>query len=90
MSKNILILNGSPRAHGNTAALIDAFVAGAQEAGHNVRRFDLQKMQIHPCLGCLGGGKAPDSPCTQKDDMDHIYPAYKEADILVFASPMYY
>ncbi|HIW79286.1 MAG TPA: flavodoxin family protein [Candidatus Bilophila faecipullorum] len=90
MSKKILVLNGSPRPHGNTAALIDAFIAGAQEAGHSVTRFDLQKMNIHPCLGCLGGGKNPDSPCTQKDDMYHIYPAYKEADILVFASPMYY
>ena len=30
MSKQILILNGSPRIHGNTAALIDAFTAGAE------------------------------------------------------------
>ena len=34
MSKQILILNGSPRIHGNTAALIDAFTAGAEAAGH--------------------------------------------------------
>ena len=33
MSKQILILNGSPRIHGNTAALIDAFTAGAEAAG---------------------------------------------------------
>ena len=32
MSKQILILNGSPRIHGNTAALIDAFTAGAEAA----------------------------------------------------------
>ena len=36
MSKQILILNGSPRIHGNTAALIDAFTAGAEAAGHTV------------------------------------------------------
>ena len=70
MNKKIIILNGSPRLKGNTAGLIDAFVQGAEQAGHTVKTFNLQKMNIHPCLGCLGGGKNPDSPCTQKDDMD--------------------
>ena len=90
MNKKIIILNGSPRLKGNTAGLIDAFVQGAEQAGHTVKTFNLQKMNIHPCLGCLGGGKNPDSPCTQKDDMDQIYPVYEEADIVVLASPMYY
>ena len=35
-------------------------------------------------------GKNPDSPCVQKDDMDKIYPVYKEADIVVLATPLYY
>jgi hypothetical protein len=90
MNKKIIILNGSPRMKGNTAGLIDAFVQGAEQVGHTVKTFNLQKMNIHPCLGCLGGGKNPDSPCTQKDDMDQIYPVYEEADIVVLASPMYY
>ena len=90
MSKKIIILNGSPRMKGNTAGLIDAFVQGAEQVGHTVKTFNLQKMNIHPCLGCLGGGKNPDSPCTQKDDMDQIYSVYEEADIVVLASPMYY
>ena len=47
-------------------------------------------MQINGCKGCFGGGKNPDSPCVQKDDMEKIYPAYKEADVLVLASPLYY
>lgn len=90
MSKNILILNGSPRMKGNTSMLCDAFAEGARSAGHKVTRFDLQKMNIHGCLGCVKGGKDPSSPCVQKDDMLQIYPAYKEADIVVLASPMYY
>lgn len=89
MGKKIIILNGSPRPKGNTAALIHSFTEGAKAAGHNVTRFDLQKMDIHPCLGCCSGGKDPESPCTQKDDMLKIYPAYKEADIVVLASPLY-
>ena len=88
MSKKILILNGSPRPRGNTKALIEAFERGA--AGHSVTRFDLQKMNIHGCLGCCGGGKDPASPCVQKDGMDKIYPAYQAADVVVLASPMYY
>lgn len=90
MGKNILILNGSPRLKGNTAMLCDAFSEGAKSAGHNVTRFDLQKMDIHCCIGCMKGGKDPASPCVQKDDMDKIYPVYKQADLVVLASPMYY
>lgn len=90
MSRNILILNGSPRAKGNTKALIEAFEKGAAEAGRHVERFDLQTMNIHGCLGCCRGGKDPASPCVQKDDMEKIYPAYQAADVVVLASPMYY
>ena len=90
MSKKILILNGSPRSKGNTAMLCDAFSAGARSAGHQVTLFDLHRLDIHGCLGCVKGGKDPASPCVQKDDMGLIYPAYREADIIVLASPMYY
>ena len=88
--KKILILNGSPRINGNTHALISEFANGAKSSGHEVKIFDLDKMNIHGCKGCLKGGKDKESPCTQKDDMLKIYPFYKEADIIVFASPMYY
>lgn len=87
---NILLLNGSPRKHGNTAALCDEFCAGATESGHSVTRFDLQTLRIAGCLGCMQGGKHADHPCTQRDDMDKIYPVYQAADIVVLASPMYY
>lgn len=90
MSKKIVILNGSPRPTGNTAMLIQSFTEGAVTAGHEVTCFNLQKMNIHPCLGCCNGGKNPESPCVQKDDMDKIYPAYKEADLVCLATPLYY
>lgn len=90
MSKKIIILNGSPRKNGNTAALIEAFTQGAQSAGHQVTTFFLNEMDIHGCKGCFCGGKDSASPCVQKDDMDKIYPAYREADVVVLASPLYY
>lgn len=90
MSKRILVLNGSPRKNGNTSALIDAFTGGAEQAGHMVSRFDLQQMAIRPCIGCVRGGRDKHSPCTQKDEMDQIYAAFAESDVLVLASPLYY
>lgn len=90
MGKKIVVLNGSPRLRGNTSALIQEFTRGAEEAGHEVIRFDLQKMEIHPCLGCCQGGKDPESPCVQKDGMTEIYPHYRQADMVVLASPLYY
>lgn len=89
MKKNTLILNGSPRKHGNTAALVDRLAAGAREAGSEVVRFDVALMDIAPCRGCLGGGDDPASPCVQKDGMDAVYAAYRAADAVVLASPMY-
>lgn len=90
MSKKILILNGSPRKNGNTSALVKAFTDGAESAGHTVTEFFLDSMNIHGCKGCFGGGKNPNSPCVQRDDMEQIYPHYKEADVVVLASPLYY
>ncbi|HIR16648.1 flavodoxin family protein [uncultured Cloacibacillus sp.] len=90
MGKKIIVLNGSPRKNGNTSALVKAFREGAESAGHTVTEFWLGGMKINGCRGCCAGGKNPESPCVQKDDMEQIYPAYKEADVVVLASPLYY
>lgn len=88
--KEIIILNGSPRPKGNTAALVASFTEGAISAGNSVTRFDLSPMNIKPCIGCMKGGQNPSSPCVQKDDMERIYPVFSRADIVVLASPLYY
>ena len=90
MGKKIIVLNGSPRKNGNTSALVKAFREGAESAGHSVTEFWLEGMNINGCRGCCAGGKNPESPCVQKDDMEQIYPAYKEANVVVLASPLYY
>ena len=90
MGKKIIVLNGSPRKNGNTSALVKAFREGAESAGHTVTEFWLGGMKINGCRGCCAGGKNPESPCVQKDDMGKIYPAYREADVVVLASPLYY
>lgn len=91
--KKIVILNGSNSNRRNTAGLIEAFTRGASEAGHEVVKLDVAHMNIHGCLGCMKCMTLPkdaDHICVQKDDMASIYPAVMEADVLVFASPMYW
>lgn len=90
MGKRIVILNGSPRPEGNTAALVREFRRGAEEAGHAVTEFFLDGLQIHGCKGCFGGHSGSEHPCAQRDDMERIYPVLRECDVVVLASPLYY
>lgn len=90
MSKKIVILNGSPRKNGNTSALVKAFTEGAESTGHSVTEFFLDGMDIHGCKGCFGGQSKKECPCVQKDDMAQIYPAVRDCDVVVLASPLYY
>lgn len=90
MGQKIVILNGSPRQNGNTSELVKAFTEGAISAGNEVLTFHLDRMSIHGCKGCFGGHSSKECPCVQKDDMAKIYPAIKEAGVVVLASPLYY
>lgn len=90
MAKKIVILNGSPRKNGNTSALAESFAKGAEGAGNTVTEFFLDRMEIHGCKGCFGGHSSKECPCVQKDDMAQIYPAVRECDVLVLATPLYY
>lgn len=85
----IAILNGSPRAK-NTAAMANAFAEGAKEAGHEVEILHVGKMNIGGCKACEYCHGKGAGTCIQKDDMEKVMPAYKEADMVVFASPIYY
>lgn len=85
-----MILNGSPRKNGNTAALVRAFTEGAKEAGNEVQEFYLQDRNIHGCLSCNACRKGLADPCVQKDDMLPIYKAFLDADVVVFATPLYF
>lgn len=84
--KNILVIQGGGRAKGNTAQLVDSFIRGAVEAGHQVEKISLNKTIVNGCIGCNACryGK----PCVQKDDFNEIVPKIKAADLIVFASPL--
>ena len=84
----IVILAGSPNRKGSSNLLADCFRQGAEEAGHTVEIIDAAYADIHPCTGCIHCGY--EGPCAQKDGMERIRPAILGADMLVFATPLYY
>ncbi len=85
----IAIFNGSPRKE-NTSAMTQAFCEGAKAAGHQVTEYHVGKMKIAGCMGCEYCHTKGAGACIQKDDFAELLPAYKEADVIVFASPIYY
>ena len=84
----IVVLMGSPNKNGSTAILVDSFAQGAAEAGHNCEVIDICRADIHPCTGCVRCGY--EGPCVQKDDVEVIRGNLLSADMVVFATPLYY
>lgn len=86
--KKILIVQGGGRPNGNTEQLVRSFSAGATEKGHLVETISLLKTRVSGCTGCNACryGKA----CVQKDGFQQIIPKIKAADLIVFASPLYF
>ncbi|MBU3074828.1 flavodoxin family protein [Clostridium estertheticum] len=86
----ILVLNGSPRLNGNTTAMVDAFAEGAREKGHEVNIIPVGQKKIGGCLGCEFCHTRGNGECVQKDDMGEVYKELETADMLIFASPIYF
>lgn len=84
----ILVITGSPRKNGNSNTLAEHFVRGAEEAGHEIFRFDAALKKVHPCMACDRCGEKGE--CVWKDDFELIRQPLLDADCVVFATPMYY
>lgn len=86
--KRIIVILGGGRVNGNTSQLAEAFMNGAKEAGHQVEMVSLNKLNVNGCIGCNACryGKS----CVQKDDFNSLVPKIKTADLIVFASPLYF
>ena len=84
----ITVLFGSPNRKGSTNILVENFVRGATDAGHECEVLDVCHMDIHPCTGCVACGF--EGPCAQKDDVEQIREKLLSSDMVVFATPLYY
>lgn len=86
--KKILIISTSPRKGGNSDTLAHEFERGACEAGHAVEFINLCDRTIAFCRGCLACGKT--NRCVIKDDANAIVEKMHDADVVVWATPIYY
>jgi multimeric flavodoxin WrbA len=87
----VLALNGSPHMdEGNTAMILNPFLEGMKEAGADAEVFYTRKMKIGPCNGDMSCWYVNPGTCGQKDDMQMLLPKLKDADVIVWASPVYY
>lgn len=86
---NIVVLSGSPRKGANTDTMVEAFAETAREGGHAVEVIRVASKKIAGCLGCQYCF-AHKGACVQKDEMAGVIELLKGADMVVFASPIYW
>ena len=88
MSKSVLIISTSPRKGGNSDTLAEEFTRGARETGNTVEKIEFYNKTIGFCKGCLACQKT--LRCVNHDDADTIAQKMLTADVIVFATPIYY
>lgn len=86
--KNVLIVSSSLRGGSNSEILAFEAERGAKDAGNNVEFLSLKGKDIKFCIGCLACQKT--GKCVQKDDMAEMIAKVQNADVLIFATPIYY
>ena len=87
--KKVLIISSSPRKNGNSQLLCEKFKEGAESQGNEVCLIRLAEKNIgfcHACDACMKNGGI----CVLQDDMREILEKYKEADVLVLSTPVYF
>lgn len=88
MSKKVLVISTSLRKNSNSEALADAFAEGAMAAGHQVEKLSLCGKEIGFCKGCLRCQST--GRCGIRDDVAEIVEKMGRADVIAFATPIYY
>ena len=84
----VLVITTSLRARSNSDRLAERLIRGASEAGHEVGHISLKDKTIGFCRGCFACQET--QRCIIRDDAVEIAERVKEADTLVFVTPIYY
>ena len=87
MSK-VVVITTSLRAKSNSDILAARLAEGAKDAGHSVECISLKGREIKYCIGCLTCQKT--QKCVIKDDVAEIAEKIKNAETVVFVTPIYY
>ena len=86
--KRVIVISTSLRRGSNSDMMADQFVAGAKAAGHEVEKISLVGKEIQFCKGCLGCQKL--GRCVIDDDVNDIMAKVLQADVICWATPIYY
>lgn len=91
MSKNVVVVNAGPRRGWNTDTLLGEAAAGAAEAGANIERFDLFRLERYTgCISCFGCKRERNAGrCVCRDGLTPVLDAIRSADGLIIGSPNY-
>ena len=84
----VLGLAGSPRRHGNTERLLDRFLAGAREAGADVEKVVVARLDIAACISCDGCWK--EGVCVVQDEFQKINQRLVGSDVIALAAPLFF
>lgn len=87
--KKILVLTASPKKHGNTDKMADAFIEGAKEAGNETFKFETAFKKIGCCTACnlcWSKGRA----CIHNDDFQELEPLLESCDTLLISTPLFW
>jgi len=88
--KKIIIVESSPRKNGNSTLLAREVASGARSVGAEVDTIHLHGMNINPCIACDACQDSLKKDCVINDDMKEIYPRLRDADVIVWATPIYW
>jgi multimeric flavodoxin WrbA len=86
---DILALHLSPRKNGNSAAMLDEFLKGAQSAGAGAEKFSAADLNIKPCVECGSCEKTGECVITG-DDMHLLYPSLATAKKIVVSTSLFF
>ena len=86
--KKVIIFSTSLRPGSNSHAMAEQFAKGAEAAGHQVEFVSLRGKEIKFCVGCLSCQKT--GACVIKDDVPAIMESVLNADVVCWATPIYY
>lgn len=88
MKKKVLIISTSLRGGSNSEILAKECEKGAKAAGHDVQFLSLKEKEIKYCIGCLSCQRS--GSCVIKDDVADVLEIVRKAEVIVFATPIYY
>lgn len=90
--KNLIAINGSPRRNWNTAELLKHAMQGAKDAGASAEMINLYALNFKGCTSCFACKlkSRPHGSCAMKDDLSPVLERVRDADAIIFGTPIYY